>query len=65
MLKTELFADMKTWRHEEIMGLFANIFLKKHDDEHKLLMVEAVNSVCSKEQVNEALEAIGKEERIE
>lgn len=64
MLKTELFAQMQKWRHEEVMGLFANIFLRKHDEEHKKLMIEAINAVCSNEQINEALEKLGKEERI-
>lgn len=64
MQKTELFALMQHWRHEEIMGMFANAFLRVHDDVHKRLMIEAMSAVCSKEQINEALAVIGKDERI-
>lgn len=69
MIKTALFAEMKKWRWEEIAGIFAHIFLKRHSETSKerckAMMIEAMNAVCCKEEINEALEHLGREERID
>ena len=60
MLRTELFRDMKTWSSEDIKIFTIKVLFPMETER----VLDAIFTVARHQEINEALEKMGKAERI-